>query len=329
MNLRKKAAGVVMKRVNEREHNGELIWDEVAVEQPKPFADWQARASRASDAALMVVAALAVVSSAWAIGDLAVLLGWPGWISWPGAAIVDLFWIACHIKAWSLRYDANAAAPALKTGAILLKASVVANAAHAFVMLFGGRPIWQVVMACVVMAALPVAGKVAMKLTMPDHPVDLSSDDLKALQTKRARLHSQIATAEMRLDLVRVEKRIARLTGTEQTDACADSKPDASGRPDAQVGRVRTDAEEGRTLAGREQPAPALTGQDARTDTPDPLAALVAAASGPSEILRTLAGHGVQASDLVDTALRLRPDQKRDSLRRTLGKLQDGTGQYL
>jgi len=320
MKLRKKAAQVVMKRVNEREHNGEVIYDEVAEEQPKPFIDWQARASRVSDVVLMVVAALAVVSSAWAIGDLAVLLGWPGWISWPGAAIIDLFWIACHIKAWSLRYDEDAAAPALKTGALLLKASVVANAAHAFVMLFGGRPGWQVAMACVVMAALPVAGKVAMKLTMPDHPVNLNSDDLKALQAKRARLHSQIATAEMRLDLVRAEKRIARLTGT---DACADDKPDAPGRTDAQVGPVRTQV-------GRPEPAPALTGQDARTDTPDPLAELVAAASGPSEILRTLAGHGVQASDLVDTALRLRPDQKRDSLRRTLGKLQDsGTGQYL
>lgn len=99
-----------------------------------------------------------------------------------------------------------------------------------------------------------------------------------------------------------------------------DTTPDTSGQPDNAADNP----------SGHAGPAPLLapaTSADTRPDSPDPLSVLAEAASGPSDLVRSLAAHGVPKDDLVSEAVRLRPDIKADSIRRTAKRL--GEGPYL
>lgn len=103
-------------------------------------------------------------------------------------------------------------------------------------------------------------------------------------------------------------------------DAEADTAPDASGQPDSGPDRP----------SGQKEPTPVaepVTSKDTPPDSPDPLSVLAAAASGPSDLVRSLAAHGVPAGNLVSEAVRLRPDMVADSIRRTAKRL-EGTGFY-
>jgi hypothetical protein len=70
-----------------------------------------------------------------------------------------------------------------------------------------------------------------------------------------------------------------------------------------------------------------LTSPDTRPDSPDALSVLAEAASGPSDLVRSLAAHGITKDALVSEAVRLRPDMVADSIRRTAKRL--GEGPYL
>lgn len=311
-----------VKAVNHREHLGERIHDEEVV---PGYTDWQARISDIADGVLMLIATLAVVGSAWAVGDLLTLVGWNPAISWCIAVIADLFWLACHVKAWTLRYDRAAAAPAVKTGKIMLIGSIAANAAHALVVLAAGLPIWQLVIAVAITAALPLAGKVAMRLTMPDHAVELRGDDLKALDQKRAALFVQVATAEMRKDLLRVERKLARITG-----------------PSTQVEQLAsTDEQQPSTLASNEQAArPVLVAVEQQPSTPpvtgheQPSTPLAAASKQPSmaELARELLAQGASKDVAAARIMQVLPTAKEASVkaevRRQANKLEEGTGFY-
>ncbi|MEH0417842.1 hypothetical protein [Streptomyces sp. B21-083] len=108
----------------------------------------------------------------------------------------------------------------------------------------------------------------------------------------------------------------------------------ASGRPDAEADTVQdtsgqSDSEPDET-SGRDDSRTtpdALTSPDVRPDSPDPLSEIAKKASGPSDLVRALAAHGVRKDDLVSEAVRLRPDIKADSIRRTAKRL--GEGPYL
>ena len=103
-------------------------------------------------------------------------------------------------------------------------------------------------------------------------------------------------------------------------DTDADTPPDTSGHPD----------NEPDTASGQDEPEPdstPLTSPDTRPDSPDPLSVLAEAASGPSDLVRALAAHGVPKDELVSEAVRLRPDMVADSIRRTAKRL--GEGPYL
>lgn len=71
----------------------------------------------------------------------------------------------------------------------------------------------------------------------------------------------------------------------------------------------------------------AATSTDTRPDSPDVLSVIAQKASGPSDLVRSLAAHGVPKNALVSEAVRLRPDIKADSIRRTAKRL--GEGPYL
>lgn len=103
-------------------------------------------------------------------------------------------------------------------------------------------------------------------------------------------------------------------------DTETDKAPDASRQPDNAPD----------TASGRDEPAStteAVTSPDTRPDSPDPLSVLAEAASGPSDLVRSLAAHGVPREALVSEAVRLRPDMVADSIRRTAKRL--GEGPYL
>lgn len=109
--------------------------------------------------------------------------------------------------------------------------------------------------------------------------------------------------------------------GAEQAIEVAPDGP--SGRPDTRTGS-RPDT------SGQDEPETepkALTSPDARPDSPDPLSEIAKKASGPADLVKALATHGVPPNALVSEAIRLRPDMVADSIRRTAKRL--GEGPYL
>lgn len=103
-------------------------------------------------------------------------------------------------------------------------------------------------------------------------------------------------------------------------DTEPDTTPDTSGQPD-------NDPDTTSGQDDQEAEPESLTSPDTRPDSPDPLSVLASAASGPSDLVRSLAAHGVPLSNLVSEAVRLRPDMVADSIRRIAKRL--GEGPYL
>lgn len=103
-------------------------------------------------------------------------------------------------------------------------------------------------------------------------------------------------------------------------DSDLSGRPDASGQPDSEA-----DAASGRE--GEASGPVALTRPDRRPDGEEALSKIAEAASGPSDLVRSLAAHGVPKDALVSEAVRLRPDMVADSIRRTAKRL--GEGPYL
>ncbi|MFE2965523.1 DUF2637 domain-containing protein [Streptomyces sp. NPDC059340] len=127
------------------------------------------------------------------------------------------------------------------------------------------------------------------------------------------------AAADQAIDVVQG----AEDTPPGHLDTDADTTPDTSGQPDN-----GPDTSSGQ---GEETPHPEpVASPDRHPDSPDPLSILAEAASGPSDLVRSLAAHGVPVDDLVSEAVRLRPDMVADSIRRTAKRLakDDGTGFY-
>lgn len=103
-------------------------------------------------------------------------------------------------------------------------------------------------------------------------------------------------------------------------DTGTDTDLDTSGQPDSEP-----DTASGQGEASSD--AEPVTSPDTHPDSPDPLSALAKAASGPADLVRSLATHGVPKDALVSEAVRLRPDMVADSIRRTAKRL--GEGPYL
>jgi hypothetical protein len=113
---------------------------------------------------------------------------------------------------------------------------------------------------------------------------------------------------------------VAQPSASGQSDTETDTTPDTSGQPDNEPDEA----------SGHDEPesdTTPLTSPDTRPDSPDPLSVLADAAAGPSDLVRSLAAHGVPMNDLVSEAVRLRPDMVADSIRRTAKRL--GEGPYL
>ena len=166
----------------------------------------------------------------------------------------------------------------------------------------------------------------------------------RAADTEVARIKAEARTVLARDDvnfevsLTRVRKRdeIARRTPLAITAAPAQPSFDRvaeqaievaqdipSGRPDGEADTRMGMSGQTDAASGHEAP----TSTDSRPDSPDPLSEIAKAASGPSDLVRSLAAHGVPKDALVSEAVRLRPDMVADSIRRTAKRL--GEGPYL
>jgi hypothetical protein len=253
-------------------------------------------------ACLMTIGA--IVWGTVAIGSMLTLLA-PSWAAYLVAGVFDAGWAACLIAEWLLRYDSKRAELPRKAGIAMLAVSVAAIVLH------GHRD--DALLVGIVGALVSVAAKGVWAIGM--HTIRIKLDPkyeayLRTLQQQagteqalalgeRDRLLTKDRTVKLRLAL---ESRRPDVPSVVQ-----DSPDEKSGRPSASPDVV----------LGTSAPQP-ITSEDTR---PDPLRKIADEASGPSDLVRTLAGHGVRNDDLVKTAVRLRPDLNADSIRRTAKRL--------
>jgi hypothetical protein len=248
----------------------------------------------------------AIVWGTVAIGSMLSLLA-PPWAAYLVAGVFDAGWAACLIAEWILRYDSTRSAAPRNAGIAMLVVSMAAIIVHGAL---AGSWGWIV---GIVGALVSAAAKGVWAIGM--HTIRIKLDPkyeayLRTLQQQtgteqalalgeRDRLLTADRTVKLRLAL---ESRRPDVPSVVQ-----DSPDEKSGRPSASPDVV----------LGTSAPQP-ITSEDTR---PDPLRKIADEASGPSDLVRTLAGHGVRNDDLVKTAVRLRPDLNADSIRRTAKRL--------
>ncbi|WP_432063902.1 hypothetical protein [Streptomyces sp. C10-9-1] len=261
---------------------------------------------------VFVVSALMFAAAAWSAGHLvASIPGVPTAYAWGAFSAVEGAWLACVLLIVRWQNDVNRMYQIGKAEALARKAywgSLLLNFAHGFVLVgnvLGGA------LAGLALCIFPYAFKELFSVAVTNRVEELRHVGLGEVLAERYQLNALARFHEAD-------------TASGQPDSRTDARPDTDGQ--------RTDAPDTRDgQADVATPAPALTGQDARTDTPDELSTVAATASGPADLVRTLSGHGVRLSDLVSEAVRLRPDMNADSIRRTVKRMQDRaeTGQYL
>jgi hypothetical protein len=248
----------------------------------------------------------AIVWGTVAIGSMLSLLA-PPWAAYLVAGVFDAGWAACLIAEWILRYDSTRSAAPRNAGIAMLVVSMAAIIVHGAL---AGSWGWIV---GIVGALVSAAAKGVWAIGM--HTIRIKLDPkyeayLRTLQQQtgteqalalgeRDRLLTADRTVKLRLAL---ESRRPDVPSVVQ-----DGPDEKSGRPSASPDVV----------LGTSAPQP-ITSEDTR---PDPLRKIADQASGPSDLVRTLAGHGVRNDDLVKTAVRLRPDLNADSIRRTAKRL--------
>lgn len=229
----------------------------------------------------------------------------PTWAAYMIAAVFDLAWIVAMATEYVLRFEPvrQKVPKTLGWGALLV--SMAAIFAHGALL----DAKWIGAFGAVVSAL----AKGLWWLTMYATSRRLDQDTQAWLNLELGEVHARRAE---QMALARVERERVRYALNRSADTVhtvvRDSPDRASGRPDGYPDAVPD-------TSGHKH----LTSQDTH---PDPLREIADDAAGPSDLVRTLSGHGVHADDLVKTATRLRPDMNADSIRRTAKRI---TGPYL
>ncbi|MEH0631732.1 hypothetical protein [Streptomyces stelliscabiei] len=293
--------------INENVHGVDVAY---TIDDPNPAPRLPLNLDSMLRRALFTLAVImtigAIVWGTVAIGSMLSLLA-PPWAAYLVAGVFDAGWAACLIAEWILRYDSTRSAAPRNAGIAMLVVSMAAIIVHGAL---AGSWGWIV---GIVGALVSAAAKGVWAIGM--HTIRIKLDPkyeayLRTLQQQtgteqalalgeRDRLLTADRTVKLRLAL---ESRRPDVPSVVQ-----DSPDEKSGRPSASPDAV----------LGTSAPQP-ITSEDTR---PDPLRKIADEASGPSDLVRTLAGHGVRNDDLVKTAVRLRPDLNADSIRRTAKRL--------
>lgn len=246
-----------------------------------------------------VLAVAVAFASGWSLYDLGRHFHMPGWAAWAVFALIDIVWFQSAVVVIKNQRSPHRAIEAHRRMQGMFRVSVAANFAHGLI-LFGLT--FNGFVAGAVFALFPIGFKVAFANAFPDF-------------VKRARqagyggeLADAFHTEVLMTIMAGVDQAKAELAAASTVHAVVQDGPDeASGRPSASPDVV----------LGASAPPP-IASEDTR---PDPLRKIADEASGPSDLVRTLAGHGVRNDDLVKTAVRLRPDLNADSIRRTAKRL--------
>jgi hypothetical protein len=258
-------------------------------------------------ATVMTVAA--IVWGTVAIGSMLSLLA-PAWAAYLVAGVFDAGWAACLIAEWILRSDSTRAELPRKVGIAMLAVSMAAIILHGH--LAGD------ILVGLVGALVSAAAKGVWTIGMHTVRIKLDAKHEAYLRTLQQQAGTELALALGERDRLITQDQTATLKlaleGRRPSlpTVVRDSPDEASGRPSASPDAV----------LGTSAPQP-ITSEDTR---PDPLRKIADEASGPSDLVRSLSGHGVRADDLIKTAIRLRPDLNADSIRRTAKRI---TGPYL
>lgn len=253
--------------------------------------------------------AMTLVAIVWgtvAIGSMLTLLA-PPWAAYLVAGVFDAGWAACLVAEWLLRYDSKRAEIPMRVGVALLAVSMAAIVTHGAL---AGPWGWAI---GIIGALVSAAAKGVWAIGMHTIRIKLEPKYEAYLNARRQKAGTEMALALGERDRLLVEDsavklRLALEARRSSVPSVVQGSPDeASGRPS-----VSPDA-----VLGESAPPP-ITSEDTR---PDPLRKIADEASGPSDLVRTLAGHGVRNDDLIKTAVRLRPDLNADSIRRTAKRL--------
>lgn len=254
---------------------------------------------RAVGAATALVVTGALVWSTVSVGAMLDHVA-PAWAAYMIATIFDLTWIVAMATEYVLRYEPTRQTVPKAIGWISLAISMAAIFTHGSLL---DLP-WIGAFGAVVSAL----AKGLWWLLMYATSRRLDADTQAWLTLELGEVHAKRAE---QMAVAKVERERQRYALDQPADivhtVVRDSPDEASGRPSASPDPV----------LGTSAPQP-LTGEDTR---PDPLRKIADEASGPSDLVRTLAGHGVRNDDLVRTAVRLRPDLNADSIRRTAKRL--------
>jgi hypothetical protein len=246
-----------------------------------------------------VLAVAVAFASGWSLYDLGRHFHMPSWAAWAVFALIDVVWFQSAVVVIKNQRSPHRAIEAHRRMQGMFRVSVAANFAHGLI-LFGLT--FNGFVAGAVFALFPIGFKVAFANAFPDF-------------VKRARqagyggeLADAFHTEVLMTIMAGVDQAKAELAAASTVHAAVQDSPDAtSGHPPAHPDVV----------LGASAPPP-ITSEDTR---PDPLRKIADEASGPSDLVRTLAGHGIRNDDLVKTAVRLRPDLNADSIRRTAKRL--------
>lgn len=246
-----------------------------------------------------LLAVAVAFASGWSLYDLGRHFHMPGWAAWAVFALIDIVWFQSAVVVIKNQRSPHRAIEAHRRMQGMFRVSVAANFAHGLI-LFGLT--FNGFVAGAVFALFPIGFKVAFANAFPDF-------------VKRARqagyggeLTDAFHTEVLMTIMAGVDQAKAELAAASTVHAVVQDSPDeTSGRPSAHPDVV----------LGASAPPP-IASEDTR---PEPLRKIADEASGPSDLVRTLAGHGVRNDDLVKTAVRLRPDLNADSIRRTAKRL--------
>lgn len=282
----------------------------------------------------------------WSISALGLNMGMPLWVGLVAAAVIDGAWLYCTLQVHVHRDAPYRALGAHTTAKFLLAVSVVLNVLHG---LTGFGTTAKGIGAAALFAFFPIALKVVIaqstvnplaeilkvpggKEVVRQMGLDRARSALAAMQ-ERDRIERYALERAAEVELARLDlKAEADVSGLQaelelaaRTAAALSAGPSghteqssgSSGQIEAPVSGQP--GPEWITSAPK-TPATAPTGQDVVSGQPGQPVPTVPDARGQVKIVRDLLDSGVPREKVVDEVLKIRPELKEDSVRRTLSR---------
>ncbi len=316
----------------------------------------QLRAEKLNRAAQTVIAnlrwlfgVLTALVCGWSISALGLNMGMPLWVGLLAAAVIDGAWLYCTLQVHVHRDAPYRALGAHTTARALLMVSVLLNVLHGLV---GFGTTVKGVGAAALFAFFPIALKVVIAQSTVNPLAEIlkvpgGKEIVRQMGLDRARAALSAMQERERIDRYALERRaeveLARLdlnaeaevaglqAELEQVVRLSGGQPGAMSGVSGVSGHGEISAGQGPDTAsgqsgpewvvsGQKAPATALTGQDT-------VSGQVAAPAGQRpdtrsqvKLVRDLLDAGTPRERVVDEALRVQPDLKEDSVRRTLAR---------